>query len=178
MKKSLTIVSYSVESVNTYYAQIKSLFLDAIDIKKVYIDSYGAIEEIDSDVVLIPSYDMFERIRKYIREDVDLIFANRTLSKKGLEKLMEIPEGTEVVIVDESPEMTVQIMSVIYQLLGNRLNLKSYWELDKEQIKEKIVIILGQSDYVPKAAKRIINIGNSLLDFNTIIDIGMKFNIL
>ncbi len=178
MKKSLTIVSYSVESVNTYYAQIKSLFLDAIDIKKVYIDSYGAIEEIDSDVVLIPSYDMFERIRKYIREDVDLIFANRTLSKKGLEKLMEIPEGTEVVIVDESPEMTVQIMSVIYQLLGNRLNLKSYWELDKEQIKEKIVIILGQSDYVPKAAKRIINIGNSLLDFNTIIDIGMKFNLM
>jgi len=178
MKKSLTIVSYSVESVNNYYAQIKSLFSDAIDIKKVYIDSYGVIEEIDSDVILIPSYDMFERIRKYIKEDADLIFANRTISKKGLEMLMTIPEGTEVVFVDESPDMTVQMMSVIYQLIGKKLKLKSYWELDEEEIKDKIVIILGQSDYVPKTAKKIINIGNSLLDFNTIIDIGMKFNLM
>jgi len=178
MKNSLTIVSYSVKSVNNYYAQIKSLFSDAIDINKVYMDSYGAIDKIDSDVILIPSYDMFERIRKYIREDADLIFANRTISKTGLEMLMTIPEGAEVVLVDESPEMTVQMMSVIYQLMGNRLDLKSYWDMDKEQLKDKIVIILGQSDYAPKNAKKIINIGNSLLDFNTIIDIGMKFNLM
>ncbi len=178
MKKTLTIVSYSVESVNNYYAQIRSLFSDAIHIKKVYLDSYGAIEEIDSDVVLIPSYDMFERIRKYIRGDADLIFANRTISKMALEKLLEIEEGTEVVMVDESPEMTVQMMSVVYQLIGKRLNIKSYWEMDKDQLEDKIVIILGQSDYLPKTAKKIINIGNSLLDFNTIIDIGMKFNLM
>ena len=67
MKKTLTIVSYSVESVNSYYAQIKSLFSDNIVFKKVYIDSYGSIEYIDSDVILISSYDMFEKIKKYIR---------------------------------------------------------------------------------------------------------------
>lgn len=178
MKKTLTIVSYSVESVNSYYAQIKSLFSDNIIVKKVYIDSYGSIENIDSDVILISSYDMFEKIKKNIREDTDLIFANRTISKKGLEKIMNIPKGTEVVLIDESPEMTAKMISVIYQLIGKQVNLKSYWSIDKEEIKDKTVIILGQSDYVPKTAKEIINIGNSLLDFNTIIDIGMKFDLM
>lgn len=179
MKKTLTIVSYSVESVNNYYEQIKSLFSDSIDIKKVYIDSYGSIERIDTDVVLIPSYDMFERIKKYIREDAELIFANRTISKSGLGKLKSIPNGTEVVLIDESAEMTISMMSVIYQLIGKRINLKSYWSINnKDELKDKTVIILGQSDYVPKVAKEIINIGNSLLDFNTIIDIGMKFDLM
>lgn len=178
MKKTLTIVSYSVESVNSYYAQIKSLFSDNIIVKKVYIDSYGSIENIDSDVILISSYDMFEKIKKNIREDTDLIFANRTISKKGLEKIMNIPKGTEVVLIDESPEMTAKMISVIYQLIGKQVNLKSYWSIDKEEIKDKTVIILGQSDYMPKTAKEIINIGNSLLDFNTIIDIGMKFDLM
>lgn len=178
MQKTLTIVSYSVESVNNYYAQIKSLFSDNIVVKKAYIDSYGLIENVDSDVILVPSYDMFEKIKKYIGENADLIFANRTISKKGLEKIMNIPKGTEVILIDESPEMTSNMISVIYQLIGKQINLKSYWSIDKEKIKDKTVIILGQSDYVPKTAKKIINIGNSLLDFNTIIDIGMKFNLM
>lgn len=178
MKKSLTIVSYSQETVNSYYAQIKSLFSDAINIEKVCMAGCNPIEEITSDVALIPSHDMFERIRKYLKEGVELIFANRTISKKGLEKLMEIPAGTEVVIVDETPEMTIQIISVLYQLLGNRLNLKSYWDLNRAELGDKTVIILGQSHHVPEEAKRIINIGNSLLDFNTIIDIGMKFDLM
>src|SRR5699024_591570 len=42
----------------------------------------------------------------------------------------------------------------------------------------EIVIIIGQSDYLPDTSKEVINIGNSLLDFNTIIDIGMKFNLM
>lgn len=178
MKKTLTIVSYSVESVNNYYAQIKSLFSENITIKKVYMDSYGSIEDIDSDVLLLPSYDMFEKIEKYIKKDADLVFASRTISKSGLEKIIDIPKGTEVILIDESPEMTIQMISVIYQLVGNHIDLKSYWAMDKDEIRDKTVIILGQSDYVPESAKEIINIGNSILDFNTIIDIGMKFNLM
>ena len=178
MKKTLTIVSYSPESVDTYYNQIKSLFSDEIIIKKISMDNPVGLDCIDSDVVLVPSYDMFEKIKKYINKNTELIFANRTISKNGLKMMESIPEDEEVVLIDESPEMTSNMISVIYQLMGMRLNLKSYWEMDKRDVEEKTVIILGQSDYIPKKAKRIINIGNSLLDINTIIDIGMKFNLM
>ncbi|MBZ2174882.1 sigma 54-interacting transcriptional regulator [Schnuerera sp. xch1] len=178
MKKTLSIVSYSIESVDSYYAQIKSLFSNNIIIKKVCIDNPEIRKGIDSDVVLVPSYDMFEKIKGYLKEDTDLIFASRTICKSGLEKIMNIKKGSEVVLIDESPEMTEQMISVIYQLGIRHIDLKSYWTIQEENIGDKTVIILGQSDYMPNSAKEIINIGNSLLDFNSIIDIGMKFDLI
>ncbi|HSH35049.1 sigma-54 interaction domain-containing protein [Schnuerera sp.] len=177
MKRTLTIVSYSIESVNSYYAQIRSLFGENININKITIDDIKINKKIYTDAILIPSYDMFKKIKKYINKGTDLIFANRTISKVGLGKIMDIEEGTEVVLIDESSEMTEQMISVIYQLGVRHIDLKSYWSI-KEDIKDKTILILGQSNYVPKLAQKIINIGNSLLDFNTIIDIGIKFNLM
>ena len=177
MKKTLTIISYSIESINAYYAQIKSLFSDNIIVNKITIDDIKIHKNIDADVILIPSYDMFKKVKEYIKKGTDLIFANRTISKSGLEKIMDIEEGTEVILIDESSEMTEQMISVIYQLGGSHIDLKSYWSVE-EDIEDKTIIILGQSNYIPNSVKKIINIGNSLLDFNTIIDIGMKFNLM
>ena len=178
MEKILAIASYSIESVNSYYAQIRSLFAEKIEVKKIYIDNPEIEKGIYADVILMPSYHMFGKIKKYIRGKCDLVFASRTISKLGLEKIMNIKEDEEVILIDESPGMTEQMISVIYQLGVNHINLRSYWSIQEKDIQDKIVIILGQSDYIPNTAKEIINIGNSLLDFNTIIDIGMKFDLM
>ncbi|MCG4565271.1 sigma-54 interaction domain-containing protein [Anaerosalibacter bizertensis] len=178
MKKTLAIVSYSIESVNSYYAQIKSLFRDKIEVGKISIDDSEIENGIYADVILMPSYHMFGKIKKYIKSKCDLVFASRTISKLGLEKILNIENGEEVILIDESPEMTEQMISVIYQLGVSHINLKSYWSMEEKDIQDEIVIIIGQSDYLPDTSKEVINIGNSLLDFNTIIDIGMKFNLM
>lgn len=153
MKKTLTIISYSIESINAYYAQIKSLFSDNIIVNKITIDDIKIHKNIDADVILIPSYDMFKKVKEYIKKGTDLIFANRTISKSGLEKIMDIEEGTEVILIDESSEMTEQMISVIYQLGGSHIDLKSYWSVE-EDIEDKTIIILGQSNYLPNSAKK------------------------
>ena len=178
MRKTLAIVSYSIESVNSYYAQIKSLFSENIIVRKFCMDDAEIEKGINADVVLVPSHEKKKKIKKYIKKETDLVFASRTISRSGLEKIMSIEKGTEVILIDESSEMTEQMISVIYQLGGIHIDLKSYWSIQKEDIQDKAVIILGQSDYLPDSAKKIINIGNSLLDFNTIIDMGMKFNLM
>lgn len=178
MRKTLTIVSYSIESVNSYYTQIKALFSENIMAQKIIMDDIENIKSINTDVVLVPSYDMFEKIKKYIRKDTDIIFANRTISRSGLKKIMNIEKGSEVILIDESPEMTEQMISVIYQLGVRHISLESYWAIRKEDVYHKPVIVLGQSEHLPSYAKKIVNIGNSLLDFNTIIDIGIKFDLI
>ncbi len=91
---------------------------------------------------------------------------------------MEIEKGSEIILIDESPEMTEQMISVIYQLGVRHISLESYWAIRKEDVYHKPVIVLGQSEHLPSYAKKIVNIGNSLLDFNTIIDIGIKFDLI
>lgn len=178
MKKTLAIVTYSKGLVNSYYGQLNSLFSDNIIIKKIWIDNLDIDNGIDADLVLVSSYDMFKKIKNHINKDSDIVFASRTISKLGLDKLMNIKADTEVILIDESPQMTEQMISVIYQLGVNHIDLISFWSVKEEDALNKPMIVLGQSDYVPPFAKEIINIGNSLLDFNTIIDIGMKFNLL
>lgn len=176
--KKLAIVSYTTESVNSYYNQIKSLFSDKIIIEKYCLDDfkYNKEIEINSDVLLIPSYHLFKKIKANVNKETELLFANRTISKTGLEKINSIKEGSYAVLIDESPEMAEQIISIIYQLGARHIDLNSYWTADKEEMNDKLFIILGQSDYTPKDAKEIINIGNSLLDINSIVDIGTKFD--
>lgn len=176
--KKLAIVSYTTESVNSYFNQIKSLFSDKIIIEKYCLDDFNSSHEINinSDVLLIPSYHLFKKIKGNVNKNTELLFANRTISKTGMDKINSIKNGSKVVLIDESPEMAEQIISIIYQLGARHIELNSYWSYDKEDMDGKIFIILGQSGYVPIDAKEIINIGNSLLDINSIIDIGTKFD--
>ncbi|MFA9424372.1 MAG: sigma-54 interaction domain-containing protein, partial [Sedimentibacter sp.] len=177
MKKSLAIVSYSIESVNSYYQQIISLFQDNITVHKICIDEMDKRKKIDADVVLIPSYDMYEKIKSNIKVKSDILFATRTISKVGLDKIKKIKAGTEVILIDESPEMAEQIISVVYQLGVRHITLFSNWSTDKNQLHDKTVIILGQTKFVQENAKTVVNVGNSLLDINSILDLGYKFDL-
>ena len=176
--KTLAIVSYTAESVNSYYNQIESLFSDKISIEKYALEDLKTHKEIniDADVLLIPSYHLFNKIKGNVSSNTELLFADRTISKSGMDKIKRIKKDFRVVLIDESPEMTEQMISTIYQLGARHIQLTSYWADDSND-DDKIFIILGQSDYTPKASREIINVGNSLLDINTIIDIGMKFDL-
>ncbi|NYB74920.1 sigma 54-interacting transcriptional regulator [Sedimentibacter hydroxybenzoicus DSM 7310] len=176
--KSLAIVSYTIESVNSYYNQIKSLFSDKITIKTYTLEDLGNYgdSEIKADVLLFPSYHLYKQIKSKVNKNTELLFAHRTISKSGLDTIFKLDEGSEVVLIDESPEMAEQIISIIYQLGARHIELNSFWTSNADDFDK--FIILGQSDYTPKADKEIINIGNSLLDINSIIDIGMKFDLL
>ena len=177
MKKTLAIVSYSVESVNSYYEQIISLFQDNIIVDKICIDDFDWRKIIDADVILVPSFDMFEKIKNNVKKESGLLFATRTISKSGMNLIRKIKAGTEVMLIDESPEMAEQIISVLYQLGIRHITLKSYWETDKNNPMDKTAIILGQTEFIPDSIKNIVNIGNSLLDINSILDLGDRFDL-
>lgn len=176
--KKLAVVSYTIESVNSYYYQIKSLFSDSIKINRYCLEDLknNSSLKIDADVLLIPSYHLFKKIKHNINRTTELLFANRTISKTGMDKINKLKNGSKVVLIDESPEMAEQIISTIYQLGGRHIEINSFWSQDKENLEDKTFIVLGQSEYIPESAKEIINIGNSLLDINSIIDIGAKFD--
>ncbi len=178
MKKKLAILCYSKDTSNMYYEQIKSLFQDNLHVEK-YCIADGYIEkEIVADLTLLPSFDAFDKARKLIKKTDKVLFVNRTISKLGLDKIMDIEEGTEVFLLDESVEMAKQMVSTLYEIGANHINFIPICPQDKVKLKGKVVILLGESSYIPYRAKQIINVGNSLLDINTIIEIGVRLELL
>lgn len=178
MNKTIAIVSYSLATVDIYCEQIKSFFSHNIIVEKFCIEDLDIKKGIIADMVLIPSYDVFKKVKKYLKNKSEIVIANRTISKSALDKIMDIPEGTEAFLLDESSEMAMEMTSVVYQLGARHINLTPIYPEIEEIIEEELVIVLGESKYIPDSAGNIINIGNSLLDINTIIDIGVKLNLV
>ncbi|SHJ49672.1 sigma-54 interaction domain-containing protein [Tepidibacter formicigenes] len=176
--KKLAIISYSSQTVNTYYEQIKSLFSENIIVEKFCIENKNIKEGIKADVVLVPSYNAFKMIKKYIEKKTEIVIANRTISKVALQKIMNIKEGKRALLLDESEEMALQMTSVIYQLGARHIELIPIYPGCKESIDEEILILLGGNKNIIGSPNKIIDIGNSLLDLSTIIDIGVKLDLV
>lgn len=177
MKKTLTILSYSSITLNMYYKQIKSLFSDYLKVETICMNSIESNEEIISDIILVPSFAAFLKINSQIKRNSEIIFANRTISKLGLDKIMRIPSGSDVIILDESLEMSKQIISVLYQIGIKHINLIPAYPGYAKDMNDKTVIVLGHSSYIPSFAKEIINIGSSFLDISTIIEVGTRLEL-
>jgi len=178
MKKRLAILCYSEATLNMYYEQIRSLFQENLHIEKYCIEDGSIQNEIIADLILLPSFDAFDKVRQFIKKTDKVLFVHRTISKLGLDKIMDINEGTEAFLLDESMEMAKQMVSTLYEIGANHINFIPTCPYEKLEVSNKAVIILGKSSYEPYGAKDIINIGNSLLDINTIIEIGVRLQLL
>ncbi len=176
-KKKLLIISYSELSANTYYEQIRTLFSDNIILEKLCISNENIKNDIEADLVLVQSQNVFKMIKPYIKKKTDVIIANRTISKAGLEKVMQIKEDASVVLIDESKEMAVQMISVLYQLGIRHVDIEPGYPEDNNKMYKEYAIVLGTSRYNNYSSKKIINVGNTLLELNTIIDIGAKLDL-
>ncbi|AWI04193.1 sigma-54 interaction domain-containing protein [Clostridium drakei] len=176
-KKKLLVISYSESSANTYYEQIKTLFSDNIILEKICIDNEKIKNGIEADLVLVQSQDVFRFIRPYMQKKTDIIIATRTISKAGLQKVMKIEEGASVLFLDETKEMAMQMISILYQLGIRNLDIEPGYPGNNDQMNKDYIIVLGTSIYNSYSCKKVINVGNSLLELNTIIDIGTKLNL-
>ncbi len=171
-KKKLAIISYSESTGNTYYEQIKSLFSDNIILETLSINNGDIKKGIEADLVLIQSNNVFKIIEPYMKKNSEIIIAERTISKAGFERIMSIKEGASVMLFDESEEMALQMISVIYQLGARHIKITPTYLDDNKNIEGKTLITLGRSSH--HSAKEIINIGSSLLDLSAIVNIGAK----
>jgi len=175
--KTIAIINYDPKSADIYAAQIENVFSNNIIVTKYSINSGFPSGSITADLVLVQNEDVFERTKDSIPEETPLIFCNRTISKEGYYKILNIPEYSEIYILDETLEMAKDIISIIYERGIRNLTLLPASPKNINALMNKTVIILGQSSIVPEDAKEIINIGSSLLDVSTIISIGFRLKI-
>ena len=91
---------------------------------------------------------------------------------------MAIPDGTQALLMDENVDMASQMVSVIYQLGVRHIELTPICPSINIGIEEKTVIVLGETKYVSNISNKVIDIGGSLLDISTIMNIGAKLNLI
>lgn len=178
MSKKIAIVGYGKDAVDTYGKQIIALFSNSISIEKFYIYKCNIEKPINADLVLIQSYNILGKIKSYLNIRSKIVVANRTISKSGFNKIMDIPRGSHVWLLDEDMEMSKEMVCLLYELGVMHIKITPMYPGIDRNLRGKTLILLGESSCSTEGAENVINIGNSLLDISTILDIGGKLNLL
>lgn len=175
--KTVAILNYDPKSADIYGAQIENVFSNNVIVEKYSINNGPLTGTIKADLVLVQNEDVYEKTKHNIPEDTSIMFCYRTISKEGYYKILNLPEHSEVYILDETMEMSKDIISIIYEKGIRNLTLLPACPDNIHDLRNKTVILLGESSILPKDAKEIINIGSSLLDIITIVSLGFRLKL-
>lgn len=176
IKKRVAVVTYSARAASFYRWQLHDLFGDILEVD-VYSFDNNTVRDINADLVMVSTNDIYSACQKHIRQGSRVILNNITLTNIGLEKLRRIPEGQKVMLVNLSAEMAMETIALIYRLGINHLELVPVYPGMEEQPPLDIAVTPGESRFVPVHAVQVIDIGARVLDMSTVVDIAVNLDL-
>jgi len=174
MSKVLAIAGYGGPSVDVFQAQLGCLFGEELEIVKCRLDESLPPEATGADLCLFSSFSDYTRI-DWKGRTLPSLFAQRTLTRLGLEKLMALPAGTEILLLDEGPELARTMAETIVQLGVRHLRLTPVTADFLEHRPPSAII--ASAIPVPSGLGEAMDIGPALLDIGTIIDLAIRLDL-
>ena len=177
MKRKLAIASYNWKTSAFLESLIGSIFGEYVDIETYSIKEKTIEAGIMADLIVISSFTVFEEVKKYVKNDAEIIISNYTLTKEGFGHIKNLPSGTKAMLVNLNAKVCMETITLIYQLGCRGISLVPVYPglIDLPDI--SLAITPGETKIVPEKVKAIIDIGERVLDMNTIADIAVKLNL-
>lgn len=150
-----------------------SVFKDYITVENYFLNELEEDEIIEADAFLVLYEEMLYYLTKHINDFSKVIIIGRSIQKARLNHILSIPEGTDVLVINDSRESTLQTVYMIYELGISHLNLlpfdESLYEKGVYDHVQTAIITYNLEPLVPVHIKNIINIQNREVSFDTFI---------
>lgn len=144
---------------------------DYIRITNYYLDEMPPHQLISADAYLVCYEEMLRFLPNHIDDFSKVIVITRSIQKKYLKPLANIPKGSNVLLVNDSRESTLQTIYMIYELGIGHLNLIPYDPASAASgMYDNIhIAILAHhaADLIPPHIKEIYSIHNREVSFET-----------
>ena len=172
MAKKIALITAFSCVATIHRRTLERLFGDAIELRQYSYDKGTIAEPIEADLFVISIYQIYLNVRQFIPEGARTIIINNTLTEEQFRKIAELPEGTSVLLVNYSVEMTMDTLSLFHQLGLNHVQFVPYYPGVANVPRLDIAVTPGERKHVPDFVKRVIDIGDRVMDARTVIDIA------
>jgi transcriptional regulator with PAS, ATPase and Fis domain len=153
-----------------------AVFSGRVEIRNYFFESLKAEDFIEADVVLVTTQSKALEIQSHVAEARRILVAQRTIRESDAYRIFTIPAGTRVLVVNNLPETTLEMVALMQQLEFNHLEFIPYEEgMDCSDI--KIAITPGERKLVPACIPTVIDIGHRCIDISTFIEIMSRLRI-
>lgn len=180
--KTVYIVFYNPEKVDTWkhlYEDLCSVLDVYVRVKLCFLTEIEPGEIDDGDLFLVLYKDRVYPMQQYISSLDKVIILARTFQQKYMEEVYALPDGANVLVVNDSEESTIQTTNSLYELGLNHLNLIPYLPSEGEDkyAHLRVAITPEEEDFVPPYINKVINVHERCIDANTFVTILNKLNL-
>ncbi len=141
-----------------------------VEIEHLFVDAMNAKRPIFGDVVLFMMQRRADQFKEVIDPAAHVVVASRTIKEDMAFKLLDMPEGSEVLLVNDCIENTSETVAMIYRLQITGLKVIPY-DTTMDTSRFSVAVTPGESRLVPVGIKNIIDVGNRCIDAETMIHI-------
>ncbi|MED4581209.1 sigma-54 interaction domain-containing protein [Brevibacillus choshinensis] len=176
-KKKVAIIAGSSKTAAAITNQLVVLF-------GAFIDFYGFSQkswnnDSDYDMVLISTQTIFTReLAPKIKPGTVILIIRRTLLRTSWEKVMSIPVGTKLLMVNDEKDSAEETIALLRELGAGHIELVPYYPEIQDCPPYTSAITPGEGQLAPDIVNRVIDIGERVIDVSTLVDILTQFNLL
>jgi len=177
MDNSFITISYDEKARDDIKKQLSGLMGDKIGIESLCLNELNQGFKFKNRLILITASAIQKHALPFIGKNCTLIIAKRTLNLEMLTDLFAIPEGSNVLLVNN---LIVNAQEVIQELdtLGiNHVKFFPYAPNSNLDMSFKYAVTPGEPELVPKEIPNVINLGTRIIDIMTIAEILNYFNL-
>ncbi|HBG7285083.1 sigma-54 interaction domain-containing protein [Clostridioides difficile] len=175
--KTIAVVTDGLSKLECFLNKnLEMIFKDKVMIKNYYLNKITEKELIKDDIILVMIVDRVLKIKKYVEDVSKIITINRSIKQKDIYKLFSLPEGIDVLVVNDNKHTVLETISNLYNIGINHLNFIPY-NPNEEYRNIKIAITPGEASLVPKYIEEVIDLGHRYIDSSTFIQIIAKLKL-
>ena len=173
--KNIAIIACGQNTANHCHEQLAE-FISSLANIQAFCTAKQLPHNLNADLVVFTSQRAFDEGNVCLAPDVPFIIAHRAINYHEIEKLLALPAGTDVLLVNDYIG-TAEDVIVLLQTMGiDHLNYYAYAPGMPLLHPTSIAVTPGEAALVPKKIPSIIDIGTRQLDITTLVQIFEHFN--
>jgi len=168
------------EVINYLRNTLENIFENYIFVENYYLTDLITNIKIMADAYILTDEMMLYPLKEYITNCNNIIIMYRSLNKKNIIEVLKISIDTDILIVNDTYESSVQTLCALYESGINHINLVPFDPNDANNPiynNFKVCITQNEMGLVPNHIQQIINIGYREISFDTLLSLMMRLNL-
>lgn len=168
--KILSIVSRSNKPAQELRQELEHLLGRQVQIICHCLED-GIHQPIQGDLVVVGSWQTYFEAQAYIVTGCPLLVARRSLNYHEVEPLLDLPFGTEVLLVNDSLPNALETISLLKALGIDHLQYHPYAPEVRQYPPLQLAVTPGEAQLAPGCVKKVIDIKSRVVDITTMVEI-------
>lgn len=159
---------------------LEEIFGDRLLVENCFLADLNDQNKLEADAFLAIDERVFQRAKEHVDNFHSVIKINRTIEQHVLKRLLDIPAGTNVLVVNDSYSTAVDTINGFFEMGISHINMIAYdRKLAHTGIYDHLTVAVtpAERQFVPAHIKEIIDIGYRKISFDTMFRLMKSLNL-